>query len=603
MARELKDINISGELINVKLTATGDPNKVLQQQEVDAKVATREPALGNPTNDNMLVASLADGTRFWIAVPNILDSTFIGLADTPPSYVGQQGKLIKVNATEDGMIFGDPSGATVSWGDIQGTLSNQTDLQVVLNLKANQSDLVQTNLDVTGLTNSKLNDVTAGTNVTIDKSDPLNPIISAAGGGGGAVDSVFTRTGVVVATLGDYAASLITNDSTVVGANVKLALDDLESHTITLDGEIGILAAALDVHTTDFNNPHSVTLAQVGGVPEAPNNSNAYSREGLTWVIAAKAEDVSHNATDIAGNTTNLSDHILDVANPHGVIASQVNNDSAVVGATVKDALETNADGIAGNTTVILGHVLDLANPHVVTAAQVGAIAEAPNDGKQYGRQSQAWSEVVSGGGSVYTVKMVVTLPSGVTSLSVRADTNSPIKVTQNGVSKIKTGIKYAFGFNQTDAVVFTGLNDASPITVELTDSTSFVNFGSPSIKTIDIVSVGSMGALPYFLNSHTDLTSVVISGDITGIGDFISAFRTCNSLTSFPALVTPYATGFFNTFNACSSLVTMASIDFSGLEDGTTTFSGCTVLTQPPVTGSAVRNSTEGTAGTFTAP
>ncbi len=49
------------------------------------------------------------------------------------------------------------------------------------------------------------------------------------GGGGGAVSSVFGRIGAVVATLGDYAASLITNDSGVAGATVKAALDTLNA--------------------------------------------------------------------------------------------------------------------------------------------------------------------------------------------------------------------------------------------------------------------------------------------------------------------------------------------------------------------------------------
>lgn len=43
------------------------------------------------------------------------------------------------------------------------------------------------------------------------------------------VDSVFGRTGVVVATLGDYAATLITNDSGVTGADVAAALDALDA--------------------------------------------------------------------------------------------------------------------------------------------------------------------------------------------------------------------------------------------------------------------------------------------------------------------------------------------------------------------------------------
>ena len=46
-------------------------------------------------------------------------------------------------------------------------------------------------------------------------------------GGGGAVDSVFGRTGAVTAALNDYLASLVDNDSTVSGATVKDALNTL----------------------------------------------------------------------------------------------------------------------------------------------------------------------------------------------------------------------------------------------------------------------------------------------------------------------------------------------------------------------------------------
>jgi hypothetical protein len=47
------------------------------------------------------------------------------------------------------------------------------------------------------------------------------------GGGGGAVDSVFGRVGVVVAAAGDYAASEVDNDSAVAGAFVDDALNNL----------------------------------------------------------------------------------------------------------------------------------------------------------------------------------------------------------------------------------------------------------------------------------------------------------------------------------------------------------------------------------------
>lgn len=62
-----------------------------------------------------------------------------------------------------------PAAPTPTWGGIAGTLSDQTDLQTAINAK----EFV----------------LTAGTNVTIDRTDPNNPIVNASitGGGGGDV--------------------------------------------------------------------------------------------------------------------------------------------------------------------------------------------------------------------------------------------------------------------------------------------------------------------------------------------------------------------------------------------------------------------------------
>lgn len=55
----------------------------------------------------------------------------------------------------------------------------------------------------------------------------LPGLIVTAAGGVGSVSSVFSRTGVIVAALSDYDASQVDNDSSVVGATVKDALETL----------------------------------------------------------------------------------------------------------------------------------------------------------------------------------------------------------------------------------------------------------------------------------------------------------------------------------------------------------------------------------------
>lgn len=63
-------------------------------------------------------------------------SKFPQLADVPQSYTGNSGKVVKVNPTEDGLIFGSAGG---------------------------------------------VNSVAAGTGISVDDSDPANPVVSAPG--------------------------------------------------------------------------------------------------------------------------------------------------------------------------------------------------------------------------------------------------------------------------------------------------------------------------------------------------------------------------------------------------------------------------------------
>jgi hypothetical protein len=67
----------------------------------------------------------------------------------------------------------------------------------------------------------------------------------ASGGGGGAVSSVFGRTGAVVAVAGDYDSDEVTNASTVVGVTVSDALDTIEGVITTIISTIGSLLASM----------------------------------------------------------------------------------------------------------------------------------------------------------------------------------------------------------------------------------------------------------------------------------------------------------------------------------------------------------------------
>lgn len=93
--------------------------------------------------------------------------------------------------------------------------------------------------DLDGITDWKVGDNVIFNGTVWDKVDNTE-----------SVTAVFGRTGPILAVADDYAASQITNDSTVSGAYVDDALDTV--------------GTAISSHVSDTANPHSVTKTQVG---------------------------------------------------------------------------------------------------------------------------------------------------------------------------------------------------------------------------------------------------------------------------------------------------------------------------------------------------
>lgn len=144
------ETNLNNTEVGVEsVVALANQNETDIAGKLDDVVAGTNVTIDKTDPNNPIISSTASGGGV---------STFTELTDTPADYVGNEGKLVKVNATADGLIYGDPSGTTVSWGDISGTLSDQTDLQGALDVKVDS--------------------VVAGTGITVDATDPNNPIIT-----------------------------------------------------------------------------------------------------------------------------------------------------------------------------------------------------------------------------------------------------------------------------------------------------------------------------------------------------------------------------------------------------------------------------------------
>ncbi len=149
--------------------------------------------------------------------------------------------------------------------------------------------------------------------------------VGGTGGGGGAVDSVFGRTGAVSAATSDYDANQVDFNDASAGLG-----------STNVQGAVDALDALTDGHIASSANPHSVSAAQVGADP-------------------------SGSASSVQ---TNLNTHANNTANPHAVSAVQVGADPVGTAAGV----QTNLDNHVNNTN----------NPHSTTADEVGAEARLP---------------------------------------------------------------------------------------------------------------------------------------------------------------------------------------------------------------------------------
>ena len=173
--------------------------------------------------------------------------------------------------------------------------------------------------------------LTAGTNVTIDRTNPSAPVINASGGGGGgAVDSVNGKTGVVVLDTDDIAEGVsnlyFTNGRAAAAAPVQ-----------TVDGQTGAVSLSSSY----------APLSHVGDGGAAHSNAVAAGAAGfMTGADKTKLDGIA------AGATQNSSDAFLRARGNHTgtQTASTISDFAETVRATVLTGLSL-ASGAAITAT------------------------------------------------------------------------------------------------------------------------------------------------------------------------------------------------------------------------------------------------------------
>ena len=168
---------------------------------------------------------------------------------------------------------------------------------------------------------------------------------------------------------------------------IKLNNDVKMTATVDPEGYVTFetMQKALNTHTGNKSNPHSVTKSQVGlgNVPNVATNDQTLTySDATTLVTLSSGEKISIAFAKIKLAITTLINHLANKSNPHGVTKSQVGlgNVENKSSATIRGELTK------GNVTTALGYTP--ANQTDMTNAQ-NAITQLNSD--------KAWKRIFDG--------------------------------------------------------------------------------------------------------------------------------------------------------------------------------------------------------------
>ena len=149
-------------------------------------------------------------------------------------------------------------GTSTAWGAITGTLADQTDLAAALAGKATSAQGAKAD--------SAVQSVVAGTNITVDATDPQNPIVSATGGGGsGDVVGPSSATDGAVA-LYDGTTGKLLKDGVILGtaATTSASAYATAAQGTKADTSVQSVVAGTNV-TVDSTDPQNPIVSASGG--------------------------------------------------------------------------------------------------------------------------------------------------------------------------------------------------------------------------------------------------------------------------------------------------------------------------------------------------
>ena len=182
----------------------------------------------------------------------------------------------------------------------------------------------------------KENTLSAGANITIDRTNPSAPVISASGGGGGgAVDSVNGKTGAVTLTASDVGAATAAQgakaDTATQGGYIKpgagIPKTDLATAVQTSLGKADTALQDAGAFATSAQGTKADSAVQPAAIANFVPNTRTVAGKALTANVTLAKGDVG------LGNVDNTSDANKPVSTAQAAaINAKVGSSNASVG-------------------------------------------------------------------------------------------------------------------------------------------------------------------------------------------------------------------------------------------------------------------------------
>jgi hypothetical protein len=123
--------------------------------------------------------------------------------------------------------------------------------------------------------------------------------------------------------------------------------------------------ASIQTHATCYNNPHDDTASDIGGYTICETNAN----------LAAINTALN---TQMASDNSNMLEHIANKDNPHEVTLAQLGGlTTAQINTAIANAVSPVTTQLQSDITTMNAHIANKNNPHQVTIGQIGAWDEA----------------------------------------------------------------------------------------------------------------------------------------------------------------------------------------------------------------------------------